>query len=104
MTGMLLIIMSLLALALSWIVTCGIIKLITLCFGFAFSWLIATGIWLVFLLLRSVFRKQADMVKLVKFEFKFKTYEDFLLNAIKLEEENKQMAKLTGYYAVAVIE
>lgn len=43
------------------------------------------------------------MVKLVKFEFKFKTYEDFLLNAIKLEEENKQMAKLTGYYAVAVI-
>lgn len=57
MTGILLIIMSLLALALSWIVTCGIIKLITLCFGVAFSWLIATGIWLVFLLLRSVFGK-----------------------------------------------
>lgn len=49
--------MSLLALALSWIVTCGIIKLITLCFGVAFSWLIATGIWLVFLLLKSVFGK-----------------------------------------------
>lgn len=57
MRGMLLIIMSLLALAFSWIVTCGIIKLITLCFGVAFSWLIATGIWLVFLLLRSVFGK-----------------------------------------------
>lgn len=57
MKGMLLIIMSLLELALSWIVTCGIIKLITLCFGVAFSWLIATGIWLVFLLLRSVFGK-----------------------------------------------
>lgn len=57
MTGMLLIIMSLLALALSWIVTCGIIKLITLCFGVAFIWLIATGIWLVFLLLKSVFGK-----------------------------------------------
>lgn len=57
MTGMLLIIMSLLALALSYIVTCGIIKLITLCFGVAFSWLIATGIWLVILLLRSVFGK-----------------------------------------------
>lgn len=41
---------------------------------------------------------------MVKFESKFKTYEDFLLNAIKLEEENEQMAKLTGYYAVAVIE
>ena len=43
--------------ALSWIVTCVIIKLITLCFGVAFSWLIATGIWLVFLLLKSVFGK-----------------------------------------------
>ncbi|CDD80325.1 hypothetical protein [Eubacterium ventriosum] len=57
MTGILLIIVSLLALALSWIVTCVIIKLITLCFGVAFSWLIATGIWLVFLLLKSVFGK-----------------------------------------------
>lgn len=57
MTGILLIIVSLLALALSWIVTCVIIKLITLCFGVAFSWLIATGIWLVILLLRSVFGK-----------------------------------------------
>ena len=57
MTGILLIIVSLLALALSLIVTCVIIKLITLCFGVAFSWLIATGIWLVFLLLKSVFGK-----------------------------------------------
>ena len=97
MTGMLLIIMSLLALALSWIVTCGIIKLITLCFGVAFSWLIATGVWLVLLLLRSVFKKQVDMIK-------FKMYGSCLLNAIKIDEENKQMAKLTGYYAVAVIE
>ena len=57
MTGIVLIIMSLLALAFSWIVTCGIVKLITLCFGLAFSWLIATGIWLVLLLFKSVFRK-----------------------------------------------
>ena len=57
MTGMLLIIMSLLAFAFSWIVTCGIVKLITLCFGVAFSWLVATGVWLVLLLLKSVFRK-----------------------------------------------
>lgn len=49
--------MSLLTLALGWIVTCGIIKLITLCFGVAFSWLVATGIWLVLLLLRPVFKK-----------------------------------------------
>ena len=30
--------------ALSWIVTCGIIKLITMCFGLTFKWSIATGI------------------------------------------------------------
>lgn len=31
----------------SWIITCGIIKLITLCFGLRFKWSVATGIWLV---------------------------------------------------------
>ena len=39
----------------SWIATCGIIKLITLCFGWTFKWGIATGIWLVLCLLGSVF-------------------------------------------------
>ena len=43
------------AFALSWLLTCGIIKLICLCFGLTFSWLIATGIWLIMILLRSVF-------------------------------------------------
>lgn len=28
---------------LSWIVTCGVIKLITMCFGLTFKWSIATG-------------------------------------------------------------
>ena len=41
--------------ALSWIVTCGLIKLITFCFGWAFSWAIATGIWLVILILKTIF-------------------------------------------------
>lgn len=40
----------------SWIVTCGIIKLITVCFGLTFKWSIATGIWLIMCLLQSVFR------------------------------------------------
>lgn len=40
----------------SWIVTCGIIKLITLCFGLTFKWSVATGIWLIICLLRSIFR------------------------------------------------
>jgi hypothetical protein len=41
----------------SWIATCGIIKLITLCFGWEFNWLIATGIWLVMFLIKSTFGK-----------------------------------------------
>lgn len=40
---------------LSWIITCGIIKLITMCFGLTFKWSIATGIWLVICILRSIF-------------------------------------------------
>ena len=50
-------ILVLVSLALSWIATCGIVKLICLCFGLAFSWAIATGIWFVMILLRSVFQK-----------------------------------------------
>ena len=40
----------------SWIVTCGIIKLITMCFGWEFSLAIATGIWLIILILKSIFK------------------------------------------------
>ena len=41
--------------AISWIITCGIVKLITICFGLTFSWAIATGVWLILRLLKSVF-------------------------------------------------
>lgn len=41
--------------AISWIITCGIFYLITLCFGLEFSWLTATGIWLATILLKSIF-------------------------------------------------
>ena len=41
---------------LSWLITCGIIKLITLCFGLTFSWTTATGIWLIMILLRGIFQ------------------------------------------------
>lgn len=40
----------------SWLATCGIIKLITLCFGWTFKWSIATGVWLIMCLLQSVFK------------------------------------------------
>lgn len=43
-------------LGISWIITCGIIKLITMCFGLEFSWAISTGIWLVILILKSIFK------------------------------------------------
>lgn len=33
--------------ALSWIATCGVIKLITICFDLTFKWGVATGIWLI---------------------------------------------------------
>lgn len=37
----------------SWVITCGIIWLIALCFGLTFSWAIATGIWLILWLIRG---------------------------------------------------
>lgn len=43
------------AYAIGWILACGIIKLITMCFGLQFSWAIATGIWLIILILKNIF-------------------------------------------------
>lgn len=43
------------ALAISWGIVVGIIKLITLCFGWEFSLLGATGIWLIMMLVKMVF-------------------------------------------------
>lgn len=51
------------AMTLSWICTCGVIKLITLCFGWTFSWAIATGIWLIMLLARTVFKSSTTVKK-----------------------------------------
>ena len=51
--GIMLITIIALCYGLSWIVTCGIIKLITICFGMKFKWSIATGIWLILCLLKS---------------------------------------------------
>lgn len=43
------------ALLISWAVTCGLIYLITLCFGWEYNIGIATGIWLFMFLARSIF-------------------------------------------------
>lgn len=50
------IILVILAYTVSWIATCGIIKLITLCFGWTFRWSVSTGIWLALILARTVFK------------------------------------------------
>ena len=55
--GLITIIMLLLVCGLGWIITCGVIKLITICFGLTFKWSIATGIWLIICLLKAIFSK-----------------------------------------------
>lgn len=47
-------------LLLSWGVTVGFIKLITLCFGWRFSLSAATGIWLILYALRHFFGAKED--------------------------------------------
>ena len=49
--------------ALSWVCTCGVIKLVTMCFGWGFSWKIATGIWLIMYLARTVFKSSTTIKK-----------------------------------------
>lgn len=48
--------------AISWIMTCGFVYLIMLCFGFAYTWSIATGIWLSLVLL-AIFLKSGSSNK-----------------------------------------
>ncbi len=56
--GCLLALLLLLALcSISWLLTCGLVYLITLCFELAFSWAWATGVWLILWLLGSIFNK-----------------------------------------------
>lgn len=51
------------ACALSWIVTCGVFKLITLCFGWEYTWGTATGIWLIMYLIKHVFNMGETRVR-----------------------------------------
>ena len=50
------IVLLLIGCALSIVVTCGIIKLITICFGLKFKWSVAIGIWLIMCLLSAIFK------------------------------------------------
>lgn len=57
--GVICIVVVILLYSVSWIVTCGVIKLITMCFGLTFKWSVATGIWLVMALLRTIFKNSS---------------------------------------------
>ena len=52
---------ALAALALSWLITCGVLYLIALCFSLSFSWAVATGIWLVMCLCGGIFRTTVEV-------------------------------------------
>lgn len=54
---MLVVLVFFLACGLSWIMTCGLLYLICLCFGWELSLGVATGVWLVMLLISSLFSK-----------------------------------------------
>lgn len=45
------------SLAISWGITAGLIKLISMCFHFQFTFSLATGIWLIMCLIRTVIHK-----------------------------------------------
>lgn len=54
---LILIIGAIVGYAINWVITIGIIKLITMCFSIGFSLPVATGIWLILCLLKLVFYK-----------------------------------------------
>lgn len=47
----------------SWAITCGILWLAAWCFGLVFDLKIATGVWLIFLLIRSLFNASSSSNK-----------------------------------------
>lgn len=41
-------------LVISWLATCGLVYLATLCFGYQFTWLLGTGVWIVLWIIKSI--------------------------------------------------
>jgi hypothetical protein len=39
----------------SWFITCILVKILSMCFGFTFTWKLATGIWIIILILKNIF-------------------------------------------------
>ena len=56
---LLIIIIAAILLGLSWLITCGITAGICACFGWNFTWTFGTGIWLIEIVLRSIFKSSS---------------------------------------------
>lgn len=54
------VLLVILVLVVNWIVSLGLVWLISWCFGWSFSWKVATGVWMVVLLLHGVFKIKID--------------------------------------------
>lgn len=52
------ILLTIIVYALSWIATCGMFKLITMCFDWVYTWKIATGVWLCLTLVQQFIKTE----------------------------------------------
>lgn len=46
--------------AFEYLIYCGLLKLITLCFNLAFTWKWATGVFFIIMVLKSIFKQSND--------------------------------------------
>lgn len=46
--------------AFEYLIYCGLLKLITLCFNLAFTWKWATGVFCIIMVLKSIFKQSND--------------------------------------------
>lgn len=53
---LLIILLIVLVVGLDWLLTCGIVKILSLCFGFVFSWKIATGVWIIIIVIQILLK------------------------------------------------
>jgi hypothetical protein len=44
--------------AVSWIIVCGFIALLALCFGVEFNWGVATGIWIILIVVKGFMKSK----------------------------------------------
>jgi len=47
----------------SWLITCGIVKILAMCFGLDFTWGAGTGVWLILFLLKCLQRESGGNKK-----------------------------------------